>query len=47
MEVRNPYFEVTPARLITGIVTEQGLLKPPDISEYVESMKRLVNLLIN
>lgn len=47
VEVRNPYFEVTPARLITGIITEQGLLKPPDISEHVESMKRLVDSLID
>jgi methylthioribose-1-phosphate isomerase len=25
----NPAFDVTPARLITGIVTDQGILKPP------------------
>ncbi len=28
-EVRNPAFDVTPAELITGIVTEEGVLRPP------------------
>ena len=28
-DVRNPAFDVTPAELITAIVTEQGLLRPP------------------
>jgi len=28
-EVRNPSFDVTPAELITGIVTEEGVLRPP------------------
>ena len=27
--VRNPAFDVTPAELITGIVTEEGVLRPP------------------
>lgn len=27
--VRNPAFDVTPATLITGIVTDQGVLRPP------------------
>lgn len=29
MRVANPSFDVTPARLIAGIITEQGVLKPP------------------
>jgi methylthioribose-1-phosphate isomerase len=29
VEVRNPAFDVTPARYITGIITERGLLRPP------------------
>lgn len=45
VEVRNPYFEVTPAYMITGIIAEQGLMRPPDISEYMESMKRFVSSL--
>jgi len=28
-EVRNPSFDVTPTELITGIVTEEGVLRPP------------------
>ena len=28
-EVRNPAFDVTPAELITGIVTEEGVVRPP------------------
>ena len=28
-EVRNPSFDVTPAELITGIVTEEGIVRPP------------------
>ena len=28
-EVRNPSFDVTPAELITGIVTEEGIVEPP------------------
>ncbi len=28
-EVRNPSFDVTPAELITGIVTEEGVVRPP------------------
>jgi methylthioribose-1-phosphate isomerase len=27
--VRHPAFDVTPARLITAIVTERGVLRPP------------------
>jgi methylthioribose-1-phosphate isomerase len=29
MPVANPSFDVTPARLIAGIITEQGVLRPP------------------
>jgi methylthioribose-1-phosphate isomerase len=33
--IRNPAFDVTPARYITGIITERGIFKPP----YDESLK--------
>ncbi len=33
---RNPYFDVTPARLVTGVVTERGLLTPPAIAQASE-----------
>jgi len=28
--VRNPAFDVTPAELITGIITERGVVKKPN-----------------
>ncbi len=34
-KVRNPAFDVTPARYISGIITEEGILRPP----YEESIK--------
>ena len=36
-EVENPAFDVTPANLVTAIVTEDGIARPP----YVESLARL------
>ena len=35
-KVRNPAFDVTPARFITGFITERGILKPP----YPESIRK-------
>jgi methylthioribose-1-phosphate isomerase len=37
VSVANPAFDVTPARLITAIITERGVARPP----YVESLRRL------
>jgi len=34
--IRNPAFDVTPFRYITGIITERGILRPP----YAESLKQ-------
>ena len=36
--VINPAFDMTPPELITGIITEKGVLKPP----YEESIKKLL-----
>ncbi len=36
--IRNPAFDVTPHRYITGIITERGICHPP----YSESLRRLV-----
>jgi methylthioribose-1-phosphate isomerase len=36
--VRNPSFDVTPHRLIAGIITERGILRPP----YIESLRDAV-----
>jgi methylthioribose-1-phosphate isomerase len=34
--IRNPAFDITPHRYITGIITERGILRPP----YAESLKQ-------
>ncbi len=34
--VRNPAFDVTPHRLVTGLITEKGILRPP----YAASLKQ-------
>jgi methylthioribose-1-phosphate isomerase len=34
--IRNPAFDITPHRYITGIITERGILRPP----YAESLKK-------
>ena len=34
--IRNPAFDVTPSRYITGIITERGIFRPP----YTESLPR-------
>jgi methylthioribose-1-phosphate isomerase len=36
--IRNPAFDVTPARYVTAIITERGIARPP----YQESLARLV-----
>jgi len=38
VKVYSPAFDVTPARLIAGIITEKGVLRPP----YRQSMRRTV-----
>jgi methylthioribose-1-phosphate isomerase len=37
VSVYNPAFDVTPADLITGIITERGVIKPQDISARFKS----------
>ena len=32
---RNPAFDVTPARLVTGIITELGIVRPEDLSGLI------------
>ena len=40
LEVRNVYFEMTPARLVTAYVTEEGVRKPTDVGRYAEEAER-------
>jgi len=35
VSVKNPYFDITPLNLISGLVTENGLLTPEEIISYV------------
>ena len=37
-KIRNPAFDVTPHRYITGIITEKGIIRPP----FIETLKRAV-----
>jgi len=39
IQVRNPAFDATPAKLITAIITEKGVLKPP----YIEEIKHVLH----
>ena len=39
--VRNPAFDVTPAKYVTEIVTEQGIARPP-YSESLAALKQVV-----
>ena len=36
VKVKNPAFDVTPNELITGFITEKGIIKPP----YKENLKK-------
>ena len=40
MKVYNPAFDVTPAGLITAIVTEQGILRPPYEISLAQAKKK-------
>ena len=40
VDVANPAFDVTPARLITAMITERGVARPP----YTESLQRLIEV---
>ena len=36
VRVKNPHFDITPLELITGIVTENGLLTPRQVIEFMD-----------
>ena len=38
VRVKNPYFDITPLELITGIVTENGLLTPEEVINYIKHL---------
>ena len=37
VSVENPYFDITPLELVTGIVTENGLLTPEEVINYMQN----------
>lgn len=41
VSVKNPYFDITPLELITGIVTENGVLKPDEVISYMKAYPKL------
>ena len=38
VRVKNPNFDITPLELVTGIVTEKGLLMPEEVARYIENL---------
>ncbi|HET6463994.1 MAG TPA: S-methyl-5-thioribose-1-phosphate isomerase, partial [Nitrospiria bacterium] len=40
VEVANPAFDVTPAKYITGIITERGVFKPGELKRKLGGPKR-------
>jgi len=42
--VRNPAFDVTPARFITAIITERGVLRPPFSESLAEAVQGATNV---
>jgi eIF-2B alpha/beta/delta-like uncharacterized protein len=42
VSVRNIYFEITPAELISGIITEEGILEPKDIWAKLEKWQKFL-----
>ena len=38
IRVKNPHFDITPLELVTGIVTENGLLTPEEATGYMDSI---------
>jgi translation initiation factor 2B subunit (eIF-2B alpha/beta/delta family) len=41
LDVRNPTFDVTPADLVTGVLTERGRLAPDEIGPVADELERL------
>jgi len=42
-EALNPAFDMTPPELVSGIVTERGVLKPPYKQSIADMMRKLAN----
>jgi methylthioribose-1-phosphate isomerase len=40
VQVWNPAFDITPAQLITGIITEHGVFTPDELEEKLKAKNR-------
>jgi ribose 1,5-bisphosphate isomerase len=38
LKVRNPYFDITPPKYVTGVITEKGILKPQAINRVAQKL---------
>jgi eIF-2B alpha/beta/delta-like uncharacterized protein len=38
ISVKNPYFDITPAELITGLITEDGIIPQLEVSAYIKKL---------
>lgn len=47
LEVRNVYYEVTPARLVTSYISEHGLLDPSDVERFSNEAEKRWQALMN
>jgi translation initiation factor 2B subunit (eIF-2B alpha/beta/delta family) len=47
LEVRNVYYEVTPSRLVTSYITEQGVLDPSDVQRFSDEAEKRWQALMN
>ncbi len=43
VNVWNPAFDITPAQLITSIITEHGVFKPDELEEKLLILQRSIN----
>jgi len=46
LQVRNVYFEVTPARLVTAYISDEGVLRPQELRRYAQEAERRWRLLM-
>ena len=46
LQVRNVHFEVTPARLVTAYITDEGVLPPRGLRRYAQEAERCWRLLM-
>jgi translation initiation factor 2B subunit (eIF-2B alpha/beta/delta family) len=45
VEIRNTYFDITPATYITSIISDKGILTPDEIQQYAVDRARAEELL--